>query len=174
MPFTFPNTTTITTDARMEGWGAHCIVPGSGMVLFSDLWTADECQLNINVLDQLRAVHLTLLHLEQEVIGQAILIETDNKATLLYLNKQGGVLSKTLNDKTYTLFQWLIPRSSTVGTMHRPCANNKLAIFLAHYHPDPTEWRLSERVVLQLFHLWSTPPLDLFASHQNHHLPPPL
>ena len=51
MPFKFPNTTiTITMDASMEGWDGHCIVPGSGMALFSDLWTADEHQLHINVL----------------------------------------------------------------------------------------------------------------------------
>ena len=66
---TSPNTTiTITTDASMEGWGGHCIVSGSGTVLYSDLWTRDRCQFHINVLE-LRAVHLTLLHLEQEVLG---------------------------------------------------------------------------------------------------------
>ena len=43
MPFTFLNTTiTITMDASMEGWGGHCIMPGSGTVLFSDLWTVDN------------------------------------------------------------------------------------------------------------------------------------
>ena len=51
----------------MEGWGSHCIVSGSVMALFSNLWTADERQLHINVLE-LRAVHLTLLYLEQEVL----------------------------------------------------------------------------------------------------------
>ena len=43
MPFTFPDTIiTIITDASMERWGSHCIVPRSGMALFSDLWTVDE------------------------------------------------------------------------------------------------------------------------------------
>ena len=63
------NTTiTITTDASMEGLDGHCIVPSSGIALFSDLWTAFECRLHINVL-QLRAVRLTLLHLKQEVLS---------------------------------------------------------------------------------------------------------
>ena len=61
-------------------------MPGSGTALFSNLWTADECQLHINVLE-LRAV-LTLLHLEQEVLGQTILIKSDNTATGSHINKQ--------------------------------------------------------------------------------------
>ena len=86
--------------------------------------------------------------MEQEVLGQTILIESDNIATVSYINKQEGVVSKTLNDETYTLFQWLIPRSITVGAIHRPGVN-ELADFLLCNRPDPTEWRLLERVVLQ-------------------------
>ena len=54
---------------------------------------------------ELRAVRLTLLHLEQDVLDQTILIESDNTATVSYINEQGGVVSKTLNDETYTLIQ---------------------------------------------------------------------
>ena len=82
MPFSSPNTTiTITMDASMNGCGGHCILPGSGTAVFSNLWTAEECQLHINMLE-LRAVCLTLLHLEQEVLGQTILIESENMATV--------------------------------------------------------------------------------------------
>ena len=170
MPITFPNTTiTITMDASMEGWGGNCIVPRSGTSLFSDLWSVDKRQLHINVLE-FRAVHLTLLHLEQDVLGQSILIESDNTVTVSYKNKQGGVVSKTLNDETYTLLQLLITRSITVRAIHRPGAN-ELANFLSCNHSDSTEYHLSERVVRQLFQLWSTPQVDLFTSHLNHHLP---
>ena len=50
--------------------------------------------------NQFLAVRLTLMHLEQDVIGQSILIESDNTATVSYINKQGGVVCKTLNDET--------------------------------------------------------------------------
>ena len=144
MPFTFPNTTiTITMDASIEGWGSQCIVPGLGTALFSNIWSVDKHQLHINVLE-LRAVCLTLLHLEQDVNGQSILIESDNMATVSYINKQGGVVFKTLNDETYMLFQWLIPRLITVRVIHRPGVNNELADFLSRNCPDPTEWHLSE------------------------------
>ena len=58
----------------MEGWGGHCIVPGSGTALYSNLWTKDERQLHINVLE-LRAVRMTFLYLKQDVLGQTIMIE---------------------------------------------------------------------------------------------------
>ena len=67
MPFRFLiPTITITTDASMEGWGGHSIVPRSGATLFRRLWTNQECQLNINVLE-LQVVCLALQHLEQKL-----------------------------------------------------------------------------------------------------------
>ena len=93
-------------------------------------------------------VCLTLLHLEQNILGQMILIEFNNMATASYINKQGGVVSKTCS-----VFELLIARSIRVSAIHRPGVNNKLANLLLGNHPDPTEWHLSERVVLQLFQL---------------------
>ena len=58
-----------------RGGVATAFCPGSGTVLYSDLWTKDECQLHINVLE-LRVVRLTLLHLEQDILDQTILIES--------------------------------------------------------------------------------------------------
>ena len=67
---------------------------------------------------ELRAICLTLLHLEQKVLGQTVLIAFDNMTTMLYINREGEVVSKTLNDETYTLFLWLIPRSIRVRAIH--------------------------------------------------------
>ena len=89
MPFNSPNTTnTIITDASMEGWGGHCIMPGSGTVLYSSLWTREKCQLHINAL-ALMVVCLTLLYLEHEVLGQSVLIESDNTSGVIH--KQAGM-----------------------------------------------------------------------------------
>ena len=120
MPFTSPNTTiTITMDASIGGLGGHCIILSSGTTRCSDLWTRDERQILINMLE-LRAVHLTILHLEQEVLSQAIL------ATVSYINRQGGMVSKNLNDEACTLFKWLIHRSIGVSAIHPPGVNNEL------------------------------------------------
>ena len=64
----------------------------------------------INVLE-LRAFRLTLLHLEQEILGQTVPIESDNTAMVAYINKQGGLVSKTLND-------WAIRRSLGLQAIH--------------------------------------------------------
>ena len=93
------------------GWPLYC-----ALVENSDLWTKDERQLHINVLE-LRVVRLTRLHQEQDVLGQMILIGSDNTATVSYINRQGGVVSKTLNE-AYSLFEWLIPRSIRVKVIH--------------------------------------------------------
>ena len=127
----------------------------------------DEPQLHINLLE-LRAGHLTPLHLEQDVLSHTILTESDNIVTVSNINEQVGVVSTTLNDETYMLFQWLISRSIMVRVIHRPAFNNELTDYLPHNHPDPTEWYLLERVVLQLFQWWRTPQMDLLASCLNH------
>ena len=80
----------------------------------------------MNVLE----VRLILFHLEQEILDQTVLIESNNMATVLYINKQGGVVSKTLNDKVRTLYVWAIPRSLGLQAIHRPGVNNQLADYL--------------------------------------------
>ena len=68
---------------------------------------------------ELREIQLTLVHLEQEFLGQTVLIESDNMATVLYINKQGGVVSKTFNDEVCTLYEWAIPRSLVLQAIHQ-------------------------------------------------------
>ena len=96
----------------MQEWkdvSGHFRLPGSILALYSALWSKSEYRLNVNVLE-LRAFRLTLLHLEQEILGQTVLIESNNMARVLYINKQGGVASKTVNDEVHTLYKWAIHR----------------------------------------------------------------
>ena len=121
--------------------------------------------------EQHYSVRLILLHLEQELTGQTVLVESDNMATLLYINKHGGVISDTLNNEACTLFEWTIPRSIRLRAIHRPGAKNELADFLSRNRPDPTEWCLNPKVVHTLFRYWSRSQVDLFAIHTKHQLP---
>ena len=72
-------------------------------------------------------VHLILLYLEQEILGQTVLIESDYTATVSYINKQGGVVSKTLKDEASTLYEWAIPRSLKLRAILWPGVNNELS-----------------------------------------------
>ena len=80
---------------------------------------------------ELREVCLTLLYLEQEIFGQTVLIESDNTASVSYINKQGGVVSKKLNNEICTLYEWAILRSLKLRAIHRPGVNNKLGDYLS-------------------------------------------
>ena len=53
--------------------------------------------------------------MEQELFSQTILIESDNMATVLYINKHGGVVSKTLSNDACTLYKWVILDQSNSG-----------------------------------------------------------
>ena len=39
-------------------------------------------------------------------------------ATVAYINMQGGVVSKTLNDEVCTLYDWAIPRLLGLQAIH--------------------------------------------------------
>jgi len=59
----------------------------------------------------------------------------------------------------------------SIQPVHWPGVDNVLVDYLSRTHPDPTEWRLDKVTTRKLFHMWGTPQIDVFASHQNSHLP---
>ena len=88
---------------------------------------------------KLHAVHLSPLHLEQEVLSQTVLIESNTTATVSYINKQVGVVSKTLNDEACALYEWAIPRSLRLQIIHQPGVNNEFADYLSCNRPHRVE-----------------------------------
>jgi hypothetical protein len=165
-----PVSVTVTTDASGKiGWGGHSKIH-SQTYLFSDLWSAKERRLHINVLE-LRAVRLTLQRLQDLLRGQVVKVECDNSTAVAHINKQGGTKSWTLCQETFRLFEWSLEHQVTLRAVHRPGVDNELADYLSRNRPDPTEWSLSRRAARRLFRHWGTPQVDLFASSGNHHLP---
>jgi hypothetical protein len=170
-PFAAPQpTVTVTTDASMEGWGGHAQVLGSSPALFSGLWSSAAQRLHINVLE-LRAVILTLTHLQERLLGQSVRIECDNTTTVAYINNQGGVHSRAQNQETTRLYDLVVPLGIVLQAVHRPGVDNVLADYLSRNRPDPTSWALDRVTVRVLFQMWGTPQIDAFASHLNTHLP---
>ena len=72
---------------------------------------------------ELRAVCLTLLHLEQ-IFSQTVLIESDNTATVWYINKQEGVTPTPGSSPTW---------HQQVGTLPvaKPSGPNRVALQFA-------------------------------------------
>ena len=169
-PFQEPvPTLTVTTDASMMGWGGHSRILGQ-TYLFSNLWTASERLLHINLLE-LRGVFLTMCNLQDHLRDKVVKVECDNKTAVSYLNKQGGTRSWPLCEEALRVYAWMQEYNVTVVAVHRPGVNNELADFLSRNRPDPTEWSLSHRACSKLFRHWGTPQVDLFASPMNHKLP---
>ena len=81
------------------------------------------------------------------------------------------MVSKTLNDEVCTLYEWAIPRLLKLQVIHRPGVNNKLADYLSHSRPNPTEWHFIPLMAQHLFQVWGRPQMYLFSSHLNHQLP---
>ena len=81
----FPYTTF--TLLRMPAWrgGVVTVLYPTQAMHFTVTPARDEQQLHIKVLE-LGLIRLTLLHLEEEVIGTNILIESDNTASVSYIN----------------------------------------------------------------------------------------
>ena len=103
-----PNTVMVTTDASIEGWGSHAQGSEIHSTLFYGLLAPEEKWLHINVL-ALRAVCLMLDSLKQTLLSQIIQIESDNLINVAYINKEGRVHSRSLNQEAMLLYDWVVP-----------------------------------------------------------------
>ena len=116
---TIPLDLTVSTAASIEGWGGYLHGNLQSKLLVQGQWILEERSLHINLLE-LRAVRLTFLQLEQQLIGKKVLLESDNTTTVAYLNKQGGVHSPSLNQQLVNGERHLGARSSSLRNRQRP------------------------------------------------------
>lgn len=164
---------TLVTDASLYGWGAHLSLEGERSatpLMTQGAWSVQETTLHINVLE-LRAVRLALQVFAPRIVGKVVFLQSDNTATVAYINHQGGLQSSSLFREFEELWQWILPRSITLRASHRAGVDNLLADFLSRHRADPTEWALSRKVARGIFRLWGTPQIDLFANADNHLCP---
>jgi len=101
-----------------------------------------------------------------------ILLKSDNSSVVAYVNKQGGTRSVSLMLETFTLFEFLQARNITLRARYLPGVRNVLADSLSRKEQIlPSEWSLHPSVVREIFKIWETPMVDLFATSQNNKLP---
>jgi hypothetical protein len=98
-----------------------------------------------------------------------IMESTPTSAThqLHYINNSGGTKSVLLCKTTWDMLQWCLINNIELRAAHIPGKDNCLADQLSRHIVSHLEWELDSQVVQQLFHLWHTPTIDLFASFQN-------
>lgn len=156
---------TLVTDASRLGWGGYL-----GSHEASGRWDRDHQSLHINVLE-LKAVLLCLECFESHVEGKAVLVLSDNVTAVHYINKQGGTHSRQLNQQAVELLMWCQDRAISLLARHIMGSLNVLADQLSRHQVDPKEWTLATKVTNELFRLWGTPLVDLFANRWNHRIP---
>ncbi|KAJ1114356.1 hypothetical protein NDU88_002594 [Pleurodeles waltl] len=156
-----PPSQTIVTDASLLGWGAHM-----EHLRVQGEWSQRESLYHINLLE-LRAVHLALKAFLPSLRTETLLLQTDNVATMYYVNKQGGTRSRILSREAQTIWHWLLARNLSLVATHLPGIQNVQADALSRVMDENHEWVLHDDVVHSIFALWGTPSTDLFATPDN-------
>ena len=90
------------------------------------------------------------------------------------LHKQtgGGTHSRTLCNLAVEAAEWCARNKVHLKARYLPGRLNALADCLSRKGAVvQTEWSLNQRVASQIFHIWGSPHIDLFATHLNRKLP---
>ena len=103
---------------------------GMNQCRVSGRWSAEEMQLHINFLE-LKAVHFVFMTVADQIYGQNIQIQIDNKTAVAYLNHMGGTHSVSMNSLAKEIWEWAIERKIHLTAVHIPGVENqiKLQIF---------------------------------------------
>ncbi|MCG7867312.1 MAG: reverse transcriptase-like protein [Candidatus Thiodiazotropha taylori] len=156
------------SDASLSGWGAH-LEPLGLMVQGS--WDQEFSGLHINNLE-MSAVFLALKHFHNLLSNKCVMVASDNSSVVAYLKKQGGTHSPSLCTIVWDLLYWCKDRNISIRVRHIPGKLNVIADSLSRSNRVlPSEWNLNRDVANQIFSLWKTPQLDLFATRFNNLLP---
>ena len=94
-------------DASLSGWGSTLSTGEST----SGSWSEQESDFHINGLE-LKAITLSLLSFSKLLRDRKVLIHSDNKTAVFYLNKMGGTHSRTLC--SLALRTWEVLRENNI------------------------------------------------------------
>ena len=120
----------------------------------------------------MRAVRLAILHFKQWLIEKSILVAMDNTTTIAYINHQWGTQSWSLMQETQELFSLIQDLNGAIRSRHIPGKLNVLADTLNQKGQIlATEWSILPSVLEELWKMWDTPHVDLFATCHNYKLP---
>ncbi|XDV54162.1 hypothetical protein PO909_022516 [Leuciscus waleckii] len=125
----------VSTDASATGWGAMC----NGHAAAGS-WTGPQRLLHVNCL-KLLAVRFALHRFLALLKGQQVLVRTDNTATVVYINRQGGLRSRRMSQLARLLLIWSQKHLRSLRAVHILGELNRAADELSQSKPLPGEWR---------------------------------
>ena len=155
----------IESDASMQGWGATC----QG-VTTNGVWTVEEAQCHINILE-LKAAFLAIQCFLKEEVAVNVLLRLDNRTAIAYLNHMGGPSLTPLCCLAIQIWEWCLVRQIEIRAEYLPGVANTTADWESRHHQDSSNWQLLPAVFDAVNHLLGPFSINLFASRINHQLP---
>ncbi len=122
---------------------------------------------HINCLELL-AVRLALSRLRGCLQRKDVLVRTDNTATVVYINRQGGLRSRRMSQLAHHLHLWSQKHLRSLRAIHIPGVFNRAADELSRA-ALPGEWRLHPQVVQLIWGRFGAAQVELFASPETTH-----
>ncbi|XP_045548073.1 uncharacterized protein [Salmo salar] len=147
----------------MTGWGGTCQAWAVGGV-------SSHSGRHINLLE-LETVLLVLTHFVYTLRGHDLLVWSDNRTTVAYINRQGGVRSLARHRLAEELWLWAHEHLRSLTAAHIPGCQNIGADLMSRGGPRDDEWRLHPEIVLQIWKRFGRAEVDLFASRVNAQCP---
>jgi hypothetical protein len=152
---------TIQTDASCKGWGAVC-----NNVRIGGLWLTQESHFHINVLE-LMAIQNAVKSFLQNKSNTHVLIQTDNKTALAYLNRMGGCISQPCSQVAIAIWEWCLERNIFLHAEFIPGKDNLIADWESRHHHDSSSWMLNPHIFQILMNKTQMCTVDLFADRTN-------
>lgn len=121
-------------DVSLAGWGAYL-----QDLKVQRLWSEVKQLYDINALE-LKVVDVALKALAPSLTSNRIIIQTDNKITKHYLNKQGSTRSTTLSLEAQAIWHWLLKRNLTIKAIYLLGLQNCKAALLRRCFIDNHKW----------------------------------
>lgn len=154
----------VSTDASDDGWGIQV-----SDHLLSGPWTEDQLKWHINR-KELYAVLVALREFREVVLGQSVMVQSDNRTVVSYLRNQGGTKSIALLEMTRKILVLAQSLDATIHSFYLPGRYNSIADCLSRGKVLP-DWHIKSEITQKIFRKWGVPQVDLFSSGQSNVVP---
>ncbi|XP_047539545.1 uncharacterized protein LOC125072953 [Vanessa atalanta] len=145
----------LTTDAADFGWGAQM-----DDQTVSGKWRKDQMQWHCNR-KEMFAIIAAIRHFRRHLI-----LQSDNRTVISYIQKEGGTRSIALLNQTYQLLNYLDKWDITMTAEYIPGKFNDIADRLSR-GKQAAEWHLLKPALNVIFRRFGVPQIDLFATKET-------
>ena len=126
----------IQTDASKQGWGAICQSVKNKGILVRKRETKSH-----------KLIRTFGNNIGSEIISETgikstVLIQTDNKTAMIYINKMGGTVSSLCIQIVLDLWDWCLKRDISMKAELIPGKENVIADWESTHHQDSSSWGL--------------------------------